>query len=118
MADLNIASQTISSAVALVRVAGELDSGNFDTLEDEFNTLLESGVRGIILDLAGLDATSSAGLGAFIYLTRVLTGRQGKVVITSPRPKIQGLLELLGLGEVLTIADSPEQARKLVSSLK
>lgn len=118
MAELNITSQTVSNTVALVKLAGELDSGNFDTLEDEFNKLLESGVQGIILDLSGLDAIASAGLGAIVYLSRVLATRRGKLVVASPRPKILGLLELLGLGETLTVTDSPEQARKLVSSIK
>ncbi len=118
MAEFNLGSQPLTSATAVTKMAGDLNADNFDQLEDEFNKLLESGVLGLILDLSGLDSVSSAGLGAIVNMSRVLADRKGKLVVAVPRPKIQGLLDMLGLEGALTVADSMEQARRLISSIR
>lgn len=118
MAELGITSQTLTATTAIVKMAGDMDSGNFDTLEDEFNKILESGVVGVVIEISGLDSLSSAGIGAIINLSRVLEERKGKLVVAAARPKIVGLLEMLDVREVLTLAETAENARKIITSLK
>lgn len=118
MAEFEVNSQTITSVSALTKITGEMDSDNFDVLEDEFNKLLESGVLGLVLDLSGVDALSSAGIGAIINMSRLLEARKGRLVVAAMRPKLVGLIEMLGLGEALTIMDTADQARKTIASIK
>ena len=112
MADLNVSSQTLSANAAVVKLEGALDTGNFDALEDEFSKILESGISGVVLDISGLEAFSSSGLGAIINLARILASRDGKLVVAAPRPGVEGTLELLGVRDALSIVDSVDAARK------
>ena len=118
MPDLTVNSQTLTANTAVTKLGGEVDSLNFDRLEDEFNKLLESGVQGLVLDLSGLDSIASAGIGAILNMSIVLNGKSGKLVVASPRPKVQGTLEMLNLCEALTIVDSLDAGKKLVASIK
>ncbi len=118
MPGLSISSQTITGVTAVTKMTGEVKAVDFDLVEDEFNKILGSGVLGLVLEISGLDDLSSACLGAFVNMARALADRKGRLVIAAPRPKILGLIEMLGLSESLTIADTPEQARKLISSIR
>lgn len=118
MEDFTVNSQTVTANAAVAKLTGDMDQHAFDLLEDEFNKLLESGVNGVALDLSGLDSISSSAIGAIINLSRVLAGRNGKLVVASVRPKVMGLLEMLGLGETLTFADNAEAAKKIISAVK
>ena len=118
MAELAVSSQTITGASAMIKLVGDMDSGNFDVIEDELNKVLESGVLGLVVDLSGLNSLSSAGLGAIVNLARVLGERKGKLILTAIKPKIMGDLELFGLEDSLDIVESPEQAKKAVASIK
>lgn len=118
MEDFSIGSQTLTANTAVTKLAGDMDAHAFDLLEDEFSKLLESGVNGVVLDLSGLDSMSSSAVGAVVNMDRLLAGRGGKLVAAAVRPKVMGLLEMLGLGETLTFADNAEAAKKIVSSIK
>ena len=118
MAELSVHSQAINSSTAVTKLSGEMDANNFDVLEDEFNKLLESGIAGLVLDLSGLDAASSAGIGAVLNMSHLLAARKGKLVAAAARPKVLGTLEMLGLQEALAMADTAEAAKKMVAALK
>ena len=118
MGELEIGSQTITSHTAVTTLKGEMDSGNFGLLEDEFNKLLESGVIGVVLDLSGAEGLSSAGIGAILNMSRLLGSRKGKLVLAGAKPKLAGTLEMLGLQDALQVADTAEQAKKMIASIK
>lgn len=118
MAELSVSSQTITNATVVVKMAGDMDSGNFGLVEEEFNKLLDSGIRGIVLDLSEVDMLSSSGIGAFIDVSRLLETRKGRLILAAARPKIAGLLEMLGVEESFAIVDTAEQARKMIASIK
>lgn len=118
MGELEIGSQTITSHTAVTALRGDMDSGNFSLLEDEFNKLLESGVLGVVLDLSGAESLSSAGVGAILNMSRLLEARKGKLVLAAAKPKLVGTLELLGLQDALNMADTAEQAKKTIASIK
>lgn len=118
MADLEITTQTITGVTAMTKLSGDMDTGNFDLLEDEFNKLLDSGILGLVLEISGLDSLSSAGIGAILNMSRVLETRKGKLIVAAARPKIVGLIEMLDLRELVTMTDTADQARKIVSSIR
>lgn len=117
MADFSISSQAITPGSAIVGLAGDIGEECFDSLEDEFSKLLDSGVSGIVLDLSGVEAVSSACIGAILDMSRLLAARDGKLVAAAAKPKILGTMELLGLQDTLTLADTVDGAKKLISNL-
>ena len=118
MAGFNITSQILTSLTAIAGMSGEMNVGDFEALQTELNRLRESGIIGLVLDVNGLDSLSSAGLGVILDLARVLEERRGKLVLAAPKPKLLGLIEMLGVKEGLNVVDTPEEARRLVSSLE
>ncbi len=118
MTEFTISSQAITGKTAAIRMAGDMTIASFASIEDEFNKVLDGGIAGILVDITGLDSMTSAGLGALVNLSQVLADRQGKAVVAGPRPKVLGLLEMLGMQEALTIVDTPEKAKKLIASIK
>ncbi len=118
MADFAITSQSIASTTALVRLSGDMTANSFALLEEEFNRVLDAGVAGMVLDLSGLDSLTSAGLGAIVNLTQLLDDRKGRAVVAAVRPKVLGLIEMLGLQEAVHLAESLDQAKRIVSSIK
>lgn len=118
MADFTVSSQPLTTTTAILRMAGDMTTASFATLEDEFNKILDGGILGMVVDISALDSLTSSGLGALINLSQILEDRKGKAVIAAPRPKVLGLFEMLGVKDRLTIADTPDQARKVIASLK
>jgi anti-anti-sigma factor len=90
-----------------------MDSSAFETLEGEFGKLLAAGVKSVILESSGLEDMTSAGLGAIVNMARALEANGGVLVLTLLRPGVEGLLDMLGVKESLTLADNLEAARKI-----
>ncbi len=118
MADFTITTQTPTPTTALCRMAGAPDAAAFEATEEEFGKLLAGGAKGVVLDVGALERLTSPVLGAVVDLHRLLSRRGGMLVLTRPVPENEGLLELLGLKDALTIAESPEEARKLIANVR
>lgn len=118
MAEFSVTTQTLTAASALCRAAGTLDALGFEAMEEEFGKLLASGVKAIILEASGLENMTSAALGAILNLDRLVRQREGMLVLTRLKPANEGLLEMLGLHETLLIAESPEEARKMIANVR
>jgi anti-anti-sigma factor len=116
MAELRIQSQTLTGNTVLCKIAGDVNGENFDTLEGECNTLIESGVVGVLADLTGLQSVTSAGLGALLNLGQVLSSRGGRLVCAGAGPGVLRTVEMLGIQEALTLQDTPDAGRKALAA--
>jgi anti-sigma B factor antagonist len=95
----------------LVTVTGRVDSATAPKLGDVMSSITERGHFKIVLDLAGLDFISSAGL-------RILIGTQksckrynrGEVVLTNIQPTILSALDLAGFTPFFKIFDNTTSA--------
>ena len=118
MAEFSITTQTLTATSALCKMAGEVNALAFESMEEEFSKLLDSGVKAIIIEASALENMTSAALGAILNLNRLVGQRDGLLVVTRLRPANEGLLEMLGLEETLTLAESPEAARKMIANIR
>ncbi len=118
MAQFSVSTQTLNATSALCRAGGEVDANGFEMLEEEFGKLLGSGVTSLILELSALENMTSAALGSIVNMSRTLSARGGALVLAQLSPENGGLLDMLNLREVLTVADSPEAARKMISNTR
>ena len=109
-------SQLFPSGSAVTKLTGEMDSSNFDLLEDEFNKLLESGIDRLVLDISAVDGLTSAGIGAILNMSSLLASRNGKLVGAAPRPKVLGTIEMLGLQDALAIAPNLDAGKKMLTA--
>jgi len=62
-------------------LSGKLDTTGAKAFEEKFLTLIESGNRRFIIDLAQLEYIGSAGLRVFAVASKRLHGVNGKIVL-------------------------------------
>ena len=84
-----------------VALAGRLDTTTAPMLETELKQNI-SGLEELILDLAGLEYLSSAGLRVLLSAQKVMN-RQGSMVVKNVNEIIMEIFEVTGFVDILTI---------------
>ncbi len=64
----------------------------------------------LVLDLAGVDAIDSAGLGELIAVLQATQARGGSLKLAAPTMRVQSLLQLTNLTSVLEVYPSLDDA--------
>ena len=98
------------SGVVVLRLSGRLDSITAPTLEHRCDNLLEEGRSRIVLDMAELEYTTSAGLRAILTITQRLKSRQGGLAMCHLPRIVEELFNVSGFTLYLPIYDSREEA--------
>jgi anti-sigma B factor antagonist len=87
--------------VVVLALDGELDMASAPRLSEQIDSLVASGYRHVLLDLAELSFCDSAGLNAFVQGDRACTARGGWLRLTGVTGHVARVVELSGLDEVL-----------------
>jgi anti-sigma B factor antagonist len=87
----------------LVNVKGRLDSASSGTFEGKLVGLISGGERAIILDCAGLDYLSSAGLRALLVAAKKMQSAAGKLVVSSLKDEVREVFEISGFSTVFPL---------------
>ena len=82
-------------------LSGQLDSSSAPRLKEDVDASLK-GVTELILDMAGLDYLSSAGLRVLISAQKVMN-RQGVMLIRHVCPDIMNVFEVTGCLDIFTL---------------
>ena len=78
-----------------VALAGRLDTHTYAEFDERLAPVLDSPVRSLVLDLAGLNYISSAGVRSIFKARKALFERGGKVVVVNPQPQIQKVFDVV-----------------------
>ncbi len=95
--------------VMVIGVSGRLDSLTSDALDKEVRSQLAAGRTRIVFDLSALVYISSAGLRVLLMAARTLRGK-GALALAAPRPMVRQVLDIAGVGTLLTIYGSASEA--------
>jgi len=98
---LNIKKERMEGELSLA-LSGRLDTITAPELEKELGSSL-TGVTALILDLAGLEYISSAGLRVLLSTQKVMN-RQGNMRLVHVNETIMEIFEVTGFADILTIA--------------
>ncbi|NQZ78892.1 MAG: STAS domain-containing protein [Ekhidna sp.] len=93
-----------------ISVQGEIDAGSSIYLDNSLKEAMDAGEKKIIVDLAGLDYISSAGLGVFISHLDEFEIKGIQLVLFGVNETVNQVFEILGLEKLLTIVESKEEA--------
>ena len=88
-----------------VILTGRLDTHTYGDLDQQLAPVLGSSIHSLVLDLAGLDYISSAGVRSIFKARKALAARGGKVVVVNPKPQIQKVFDVVKavpLNEIFT----------------
>jgi anti-anti-sigma factor len=77
-----------------LRLAGRLDNDSAVELDRELDKVLETPLKALVFDLAGLEYTTSAGLRSFLRARKSLAQRQGKVLFLNLQPTVQKVFDI------------------------
>lgn len=68
------------------------------------------------LDLAGLSFIDSTGLTCLLHIDRAVAAAGGHTVLLAPSPPVQRLLDITGIGRILSVHPGHRPARPAPSS--
>jgi anti-anti-sigma regulatory factor len=121
--------------VTVMRLEGELDASNFESLVSQTQRLHDKGMRNLLLDLSQLTFVSSAGLIGLHRLALIMRGqvleeaeegwgafhaasfdmdkggeKERHFKLLNPQPLVRKVLDTSGFSNVLPIFDDEEEA--------
>lgn len=92
---LKVQIQPAVGASQRVAIAGRLDTHTYQELDRQLAPVLASSVTSLVLDLAGLEYISSAGVRSVFKARKALAARGGKVLVANPQPQIQKVFDVV-----------------------
>jgi stage II sporulation protein AA (anti-sigma F factor antagonist) len=116
MAGVNLSHERVQDAprTVVVRIQGDVDVSNGQTVESYFDTVLqEEQPRHVLLDLGGVTFGGSAFFSSLLFWREEMTKRGGKLILFAPRPELFSTMRILTLDRVLTT--KPDQAAAVAS---
>ena len=91
----------INGAELTITLNGRLDTTTAPQLEAELKESV-TGVENLVLDFAGLEYLSSAGLRVLLATQKVMN-KQGKMVVKNVNETIMEIFEVTGFADILNI---------------
>lgn len=107
MIDINISA--VDNAT-LVEVSGRVDSMNANELGVALADEIDRGGINVVLDLAGVDYMSSAGLREIVSSLKKVKRLNGDLRIAQPSDRVLEIFEMAGLDTILQIFSSQREA--------
>ena len=100
----------------VLHLRGEFDTYYCRHLLEAVDAQVAAGVVHIVLNLRLVKFINSTALGAIIKVSKNLSAKGGRLVISRPSPFCRDILEKVGVNRVVTIFDSDEAAASGVLS--
>ena len=96
--------------VVVLKLAGKLDAGSLNEIEEVLSDLYDKGFFKLIVDLSKVPYISSSGAGVFISALSQVRENGGNLVLVAPAVNVREVFELLGLTQVFQICQTSAEA--------
>ena len=103
-------SESKQGNVTILKIEGKLDAMSSPELDKHLASMVESGTRQIVLDLAGLEYVSSAGLRVFLSAAKHLKQAQGKLALANLCAQVQQIFDIAGFESILPVLKTTNEA--------
>ncbi|MEK7467000.1 MAG: STAS domain-containing protein [Planctomycetota bacterium] len=117
MMGLTIRTAIFDGGLACISLDGDLDGRTSAALEKVVLDVLELGPVRLAFDLERLVLMTSAGAGVFVGALVMAQEQGGALALVRPAPCVQQVIDVLGLGAILPVADSLTAAAARIESL-
>jgi len=108
--EIKIDKESGPAGCAVVTVLGRVDSQSVPDLEKSFSDLMENGTSRIILELAGVEFLSSAGLRVLVKTQQNLNKIEGSLSLVSPSEPITVIFRTVGMLDLFETYSSTAEA--------
>ena len=92
-----------ASGATIAEISGSVDGMTAGPLMERLTTEVRSGKTKLVLDFAGVDYVSSAGLRALLATMKETRQKGGDVRLAGVRPEVARVLELSGFTHLLKL---------------
>ncbi len=96
--------------IVVVYLKNRLDATNSPGLESEIVPMINKDVNKFILNMQELVYISSSGLRLIVLMIKKLKSYAGNLILTNLHPFIENIIDMTGFTQMLTIANSEEEA--------
>lgn len=96
--------------ITILAVTGRLDSNTAKTLEVTLLERIGTGAPAVLVDFAGLDYISSAGLRVLLLAAKRSKAAQSRFALCSIQPHVREVFEISGFSNILSIHPGRSEA--------
>lgn len=97
-------------------ICGRLDALTACEAEVALNQAVDGGVSRLVLNLAGLEYVSSAGLRVLLATAKKLSRRGGKFVLCGLQSNVRDVFKISGLLFIMSVAEDETAAHELLTA--
>lgn len=115
---LKVQIQPAANGSQRVAIAGRLDTHTYQELDRQLAPVLETMHKSLVLDLAGLEYISSAGVRSIFKARKALAARGGKVLVVNPQPQIQKVFDVVKAVPMSEIFSSVAEADAYLDAMQ
>lgn len=105
--------QEQAGEVAIVKLAGRLDSSAAPGAEESFTQVLRGGALHLAIDMSKLEYISSAGLRVLLVVAKKVQLGKGKMVLFALAPNVREVFSVSGFDKIFAI--QPDAAAAVAS---
>jgi len=96
--------------ISVVSVTGRMDAVTAPEFEKNLSELMSKGEKKFLVNLAGLEYISSAGLRSILVIAKRSKAGQGEVIFSGLRGPVEEVFKISGFHSIFKIFDSEEAA--------
>lgn len=96
--------------VTVLTLQGKLDAVTAPAFEQKVRALVDGGVTRLVVDLAGLDYISSAGLRGLLLLNKMLKAKAGRACLAGVQGNVRSVFEMSGFSSIFEVRDTAAAA--------
>ncbi len=93
---------------------GRVDHTTIQSVEQKLAKVVQEGNRYLVVDLAGLEYISSAGLRVLLTTAKKLKTSGGKIVLCSVKQYVKEILDISGFSSIFPVCASCAEALEAV----
>ena len=101
----------------VIALIGEIDASSSIELDLAIAKSVGEGYNKILVDCSALEYISSAGLGVFMSYVEEFNDKNIRMVLYGMSDKVANTFQILGLNELLNIAEDKVQAKQLINEI-
>ncbi|MFA6293700.1 MAG: STAS domain-containing protein [Victivallales bacterium] len=102
----------VENGFTSLAINGRLDAVTAAAAEADINKVIESGATRLVLNLAGLDYVSSAGLRVLLVTAKKLSRQNGKIVLYGLKDNVREVFSISGFLSIFPIAADETEASR------
>ena len=89
--------------VLVVGIEGRLDAATTPVVERKLSEKIEGGATKLVLNFAGVDYLSSAGMRLLLTVSKKLAALKGKMALSNVSDEVMEVIKMAGFDRVLDI---------------